>query len=170
MELNPCRHPTHQVDWLPLPNLRLRPVLRAANVITKPVAMLPSLFHIDQDEIIQGRSPPGTGFRNVGGAIDIYAELSHDLGTQLAPRVRSVDQQHSLLFKFSRDRRGERQDRKRGVHAETDLGCARTEVSRDLRFAAALLSSSRVRFRRAIFLRSRLSLDLSPFRADMVNS
>jgi hypothetical protein len=41
----------------------------------------------------------------------------------------------------------------------------------DLRAFAVRSSSSWMRFRRAIFcLRSRLNLDLSPFRADMMNS
>ena len=54
------------------------------------------------------------------------------------------------------------------VHAAADLGCARTVVSADLRAFAARSSNSRVCFRRAIFcLRSRLNLDLSPFRADI---
>ena len=37
------------------------------------------------------------GFRDVGGAINIHAELSHDLSTQFALPLRSVDQ-HSLLL------------------------------------------------------------------------
>jgi hypothetical protein len=43
-----------------------------------------SLFHIDQDEVAQRSSPPSTGFRDVGRAINIHAELSDDLGTQVA--------------------------------------------------------------------------------------
>ena len=44
-------------------------------------------------------------------------------------------------------------------------------MSAELRAFTARCSSSCVRFRRAIFcFRSRLNLDLSPFRADMVNS
>jgi hypothetical protein len=43
-------------------------------------------------------------------------------------------------------------------------------VSADLRAFAVRSSRSWMRFRRAIFcLRSRLNLDLSPFRADMTN-
>jgi len=67
-----------------------------------------SLFHIDQDEVIQGGSPPGTGFRDVGGAIDVHVKFSHDLSAQFALRLRSVNEQHSLLPGCTGDGSGER--------------------------------------------------------------
>src|SRR5215472_2559161 len=89
-----------------------------ANLITKSVAMAESLFHIDQDEVIQRGSPPRTGFPDVGGAINVYAELSHDLSTQFTLRLQSVNEQHSLLLNCARD--GYR--RQRGGHADTERG------------------------------------------------
>jgi|SRR5215472_16114685 len=56
-------------------------------------------------------------------------------------------------------------------HAYADRGCTRAEVFAGLESAVPLFSSLRIRSRRAIFFfRSRLNLDLSPFRADIVNS
>src|SRR5579864_1802894 len=57
---------------------------RATNVIAKLVPVAMALFHIDQDEVVEGSSPPGTSFGDVSGAIDIHADLSHHLSTQLA--------------------------------------------------------------------------------------
>jgi hypothetical protein len=54
---------------------------RAANIIAKAIAIASSLFHIDQDEVVQSRYPPCTGFRDVGRAINIHAEPSYDLST-----------------------------------------------------------------------------------------
>ena len=81
---------------------------RAMNIIAKFVPIAVLLFHIDYDKVVQVGSPPCAGFRDVGSAIDIDAELSHDLSTQLARCLRSVDEQHSLLLDAARDGCGER--------------------------------------------------------------
>src|SRR5215467_4992699 len=78
------------------------------NLITKSVAMTLSFFHIDQDEVIQLGFPPCAGFRDVRGAIYIHAELPHNVSTQLALRLRSVNEQHSLLLVCAGSWRGER--------------------------------------------------------------
>lgn len=82
--------------------------------------------------------------------------------------MRCFDQQHLLLLGVNRQLAQRALRWQRIVHADADLGCARTVVSADLRAFGALTSNSRVCFRRAIFcLRSRLNLDLSPFREDI---
>jgi len=149
--------------------------LRGANVFTEPVAMAQAFFHVDQDEVIQGRSPPGTSLTYVGGAIDVDAEFPHDPGTQIAFGVRGINQQHPFLLAFSDllhfPERGNRQGQQWCVHADTVRGLLAAELSPDLLWVGVRFNSSRVRIRRAIFcLRSRWNRDLSPFFADIWTS
>jgi hypothetical protein len=78
------------------------------NIIAKFVPTAVLLFHVDYYKVVQVGSPPCAGFRDVRSAIDIDAELSHDLCTQLARCLRSVDEQDSLLLDGVRDGCGER--------------------------------------------------------------
>jgi hypothetical protein len=93
-----------------LPDQESQPLrgTRTANIIAKFVPIAVLLFHMDQDQVIQGGSPPNASFRDVGGAIDVHAELPHDLSTQFALGLRSVNQQHSLLFVSTGKGRGKR--------------------------------------------------------------
>src|SRR6202008_801955 len=136
---------------------------RATNIVAKLVAVASSFFDVDQDEVIQVCSPPGTSFYYISGAVYIDSEFSHNLGTQVAFVSGSVHQKHSLLLERTGELQRNWQRGKWSIHAVTDLDLARDEASFDLSCAVPIFSNSRVRFRRAIFcFRSRLNLDLSP--------
>src|SRR6202007_773072 len=102
----------------------------------------------------------------------IHAEFPHHFSTQFALRLASVDEQHSFLLYSAWDGRGEQRGRRHyGVHADTERGCTRDEISPGLGAFAVCSITSWVRFRLAMFcLRCRLNLDLSPFREDIMIS
>jgi hypothetical protein len=66
------------------------------------------LFDIDQHEVVQGGSPPYASFCDILGAIDVHAELPHDFSTQFTLRLRSVNEQYSLLLDRTGDGGGQR--------------------------------------------------------------